>query len=92
MKNIIEDVRNQFRLEKLRKKQFIRQLNVQEFFLEKKKNKVNKDIILKDIRNLSDNEEEEENYYKAVQAVIVSNFWSNNYIEYESKFDRILVE
>ena len=30
-------------------------------------------------------EHEEENYYKPAR---VSNFWSNNYIEYESKGDR----
>ena len=30
-------------------------------------------------------EHEEENYYKPVR---VSNFWNNNYIEYESKGDR----
>ena len=29
--------------------------------------------------------EEEENYYKPVRVII---FWSNNYIEYESKGDR----
>ena len=29
--------------------------------------------------------EEEENYHKPVR---VSNFWSNNYIEYESTIDR----
>ena len=29
--------------------------------------------------------EEEENYYKPVR---ISNFWSNNYIEYEIKGDR----
>ena len=43
-----------------------------------------KDIILTDIKNLFEHEEEE-NYYKTVR---VSNFWSNNYIEYESNSDR----
>ena len=42
-----------------------------------------KGIILRDIRNLFENEEE--NYYKPVR---VSIFSSNNYIEYESKGDR----
>ena len=43
-----------------------------------------KDIILTDIRNLFDNQEEE-NCYKSVR---VSNFWSYNYVEYESSRDR----
>ena len=42
------------------------------------------DVILRDIRNLFENEEEE-NYCKPVK---VSNFWSNNYIEYEGNDDR----
>ena len=44
-----------------------------------------KDIILRDIRNLFENDDEEEIYYKPVQ---VSNFWSNNYIEYGSNSNR----
>ena len=36
--------------------------------------------MLRDIKNLFGNEEEE-NYHKPVR---VSNFWINNYIEYES--------
>ena len=48
------------------------------------KNKAIKDIILRDRRNLFENEEEEK-YYKPVRATI---FWSNNYIEYESNGDR----
>ena len=43
-----------------------------------------KDRILRDINNLFEHKEEE-NYYKPVR---VSNFWSNNYIEYESNGDR----
>ena len=42
------------------------------------------DIILRDIKNISKHEDEE-NYYKLVK---VSNFWSNNYIVYENKDDR----
>ena len=42
-----------------------------------------KDRIIRDIRNLF--EHEEEDYYKPVR---VGNFWSNNYIEYESIDDR----
>ena len=40
--------------------------------------------ILRDIKSLFEHEDEE-NYYKPVR---VSNFWSNDYIEYESKCDR----
>ena len=36
--------------------------------------------MIRDIKNLFDHEEEE-NFLKPVK---VSNFWSNNYIEYES--------
>ena len=39
--------------------------------------------MLRDIKNLL--EHEEESYYKPVR---VNNFWSNNYIEYESNGDR----
>ena len=48
--------------------------------------------MLRDIKNLFEHEEEVENYYKPVR---VSNIWSNNYIEHESKGDRnktLLVE
>ena len=41
--------------------------------------------MLRDIKNLFEHEEEVENYYKPVR---VSNIWSNNYIEHESKGDR----
>ena len=41
--------------------------------------------ILRDIKNLFEHEKEEENCYKPVR---VNNFWSNNYIEYESNGDR----
>ena len=37
--------------------------------------------MLRDIKNLFEHEEEEENCYKPVR---VSNFWSNDFIEYES--------
>ena len=49
----------------------------------KKESKVITDSIFTDIRNLF--EHKEENYYKPVR---VSNFWTNNYIEYEGKGDR----
>ena len=41
--------------------------------------------MLRDIKNLFEHEEGEENYYKPVR---VSTFWSNIYIEYESNGDR----
>ena len=40
--------------------------------------------MLRDIKNLFEHEEEE-NYYKPVR---LNNFWSNNYVEYESNNDR----
>ena len=51
-----------------------------------KKKKINdwliKDKIIRDIRTSS---EQEEDYYKPKR---VSNFWNNNYIEYESNGDK----
>ena len=58
--------------------------DIRTVFRLEKENKTIKDIILRDIRNLFENKEEE-NYCKAVR---VHNFWSNNYIEYESNSDR----
>ena len=49
----------------------------------KKENKAIKNRIIRDFRNLF--EHQEEDYYKLVR---VGDFWSNNYIEYESKGDR----
>ena len=49
-----------------------------------KETKTIKDRIPRDIKNLFEHEEEE-SYYK---PITVNNFWSNNYIEYESKGDR----
>ena len=43
-----------------------------------------KDRILRDFKNLFE-QEGKENYYKPVR---VGNIWSNNYIEYESNGDR----
>ena len=53
-------------------------------FRQEKETKAIKDRILRDIKNLYEHEKEEK-YYKPVR---VSNFWSNNHIEYESKSDR----
>ena len=54
------------------------------FRWEKETNAI-KDRILTNIRDLFEHKEEEENYYKPVR---VSNFWSNNYAEYESSSDK----
>ena len=45
-----------------------------------KENKVNKEGILRNIKNLFE-DKKEENYYK---PVVVINFWSNNYLKFES--------
>ena len=71
--NIIKDIRNLFILKK-----DIRKLR------QEKETKVIKDRLLRYIKNLFEHEKEEENYYKPVR---VSNFCSNNYIEYETNGD-----
>ena len=89
----ITDIRNLFRLEKENKaikdriiidvRNLFENGDIRNIFRLKKHNKVNKDRILRDIRNSF--EHEAENYYKPVR---VSNVWSKNYTEYESKGDR----
>ena len=49
-----------------------------------KENKVIKNRIIRDFRNLFDHEEKRY-YYKLVR---LGNFWSDNYIYYKSKSDR----
>ena len=52
--------------------------------LKKKYNeRIIKDTIIRDMRTLV--EQQEEDYYKPKR---VSNFWNNNYIEYESNGDK----
>ena len=52
--------------------------------LKKKYNeRIIKDTIIRDMRTLV--EQQEEDYYKPKR---VSNFWNNNYIEYESNDDK----
>ena len=58
--------------------------NIGNLFKLEKENKAIKFIILRNTRNLFDNEEKE-NYYKPVR---VNNFCSSSYIEYESNSDR----
>ena len=99
--NIVKDVRNLFRLEKLKKTIDTTIKDIRKRFRLEKENKAIKDRILKGIRNVfrlgKENNtikdmilnyiinfsetEEEENYSKPVR---VSNFWSNNYVEFES--------
>ena len=99
--NIVKDVRNIFRLEKLKKTIDTTIKDIRKRFRLEKENKAIKDRILKGIRNVfrlgKENNtikdmilnyiinfsetEEEENYSKPVR---VSNFWSNNYVEFES--------
>ena len=81
--NIIKDIRNLFRLKK--EQNYTAVKDIRNLFRQEKETKAIKDRILRDIKNLFEHEKEEENYYKPVR---VSNFWSNNYIEYESNGDR----
>ena len=78
--NIIKDIRNIFREKK--ELNFTAIKDKRNLFKTRKKTKVIKGRIIRDIKNLS--EHEEEYYHKAVR---VSNFWSNNYTEYEINDD-----
>ena len=57
---------------------------IRNLFRLKKQVKGIKYIVLRNIMNLSKHEEGE-NYYKPVR---LNNFWSNNYIEYNSNGDK----
>ena len=80
--NIIKDMRDIFRLKK--EQNHIAIKDVRNIFRLKKQIKGIKDIVLSNIKNLFEYEKEV-NYYKPVW---VSNFWSNNYIEYKNNGDR----
>ena len=80
--NIIKDIRNLFRLKKEQNDTAIK--DIRNLYRQEKETKAIKHRILSDIKNLFEHEEEE-NCYKPVR---VSNFWSNNYIEYGSNGDR----
>ena len=58
--------------------------DIRNLFKREKETKAIKDRVLRDTKNLFEYEEEE-NYYESVR---VSNFWSNNCIEYDSNSDR----
>ena len=75
------DVINIFRLKKETNDTTVK--DTKNLFILKKEIKSVKDRRIRDIRNLF--EYEEKYYYK---PIIVDNFCSNNYIEYESKGDR----
>ena len=64
------------------KKQSEENIKVYEIFLAKQRNYVIKDRIIRDIRTLFKQEDDD---YKPIR---VNNFWNNNYIEYESSGDR----
>ena len=69
--NIIKDVRNIFRLKKEIDGTTIK--HIRSIFRLNKENEAIKDQVIRDIRNLFEHEETDK-----------SNFWSNNYIFYES--------
>ena len=56
--------------------------SIRNIFKLEKKNEAIKDRVIRDIRTFF---KQEDNYYKPIRVV---NFWSNNYIEYESSGDR----
>ena len=78
--NIIKNVRNHFILIKLGDTEI---KNIRNLFRLRKKD-ATKGRVIRDIRNLLEHEEEK-HYYIPVR---LCNFWSNNYIEYESNNDR----
>ena len=80
---IIKDKRNLFRQKKEQVETTIKDMR-NLFRLKKEVNRVN-NIVLRNIKNLSEREKEEENYYKPVRE---NNFQSNNYIEYKSNGDK----
>ena len=79
---IIKDIRNPFRLKKEQIYSAIK--DKRNLFRQEKETKAIKDRIVRDIKNLFEHKEEAD-YFKPVR---INNFWSNNYIEYESNCDR----
>ena len=75
---MIKDIRNLFRLSK--ELNYTEIKDVRSLFRLEEELKAIKDRILRDIKNLLGHEERE-NCYKLARVI---NFWSNNYIEYES--------
>ena len=81
--NLIEDIRNLFRLKKELNYTGIKD-TINLLRLEKE-TKAIKGRILRDIKNIFEHEKEEETCNKLVR---VGNFWSSNYNEYESYGDK----
>ena len=79
--NIVKDKRNLFTLEKELHYTSIK--DTRNPFRLEKETKAIKDTTLRDIKKLFEHEEK-----KVIKLVRVSNFSSNNYIEYESNCDR----
>ena len=84
--SIIKDIINLFKLKKEQNYTAIKDIG--NLFRQEKETKAIKDRILRDIKNLSEHEEEYENY----KPVRVSNFWSNNCIECENQLRKILIK
>ena len=82
-KNISKDIRNLFRLKK--EQNYTAVKDAWNIFGQEKEAKAIEDRIIRDIKNFFQHEKEEENYHKTVRVI---NFWSNNYIEYESDVDK----
>ena len=82
--NIIKDIRNIFRLKK--EQDYTAVKDIRNLFRQEKETKAKaiKNRILRDIKNLFGHEKEEKHY----KPIRVSNFCSNNYVEYESNCDR----
>ena len=80
--NIIKDIRIIFRLKEELNYTAIK--NIKNLFRLEKETKAIKDRILRDIKNLFEHKEEENDY----KPVRLNNFWSKNRIEYESNGDR----
>ena len=80
-KIIIKDRRNPFILKK--EQDYTAMRDIRNLFRQEKETKAIKDRLLRDIKGMKKKKEEENN-----KPVRVSNFLSNNYIEYESNGDR----
>ena len=84
VENIIKDIRNIFRLKKLKKEINDATIKcIRNIFRLKNENKTIKGRIIRDIMNLF--EHKEGDYYKLVK---LNNFQTNNFIEYKSKGNR----
>ena len=77
---MLKNVRNFFRLRKETDDTAIKDIRIP--FRLKPENEAIKNKVIRDIRNLFNHDED---FYKIFR---VGNFWSNNYIEYETKRDK----